>query len=76
MPNGTEILNALVDAGIINGSQPVDMPALLQSLQYALIDRSIALTLNTKGEQNNSAASAHLNVNRTTLVMQLKNRPL
>jgi hypothetical protein len=75
MPNGTEILNALVNAGIINGSQPVDMPAILSALQYALIDRSIALTLNAKGEQNNSAASAHLNVNRTTLVMQLKNRP-
>lgn len=76
MTNGTEILNALINAGIINGSQSVDMPAMLQSLQYALIDRSIALTLNAKGEQNNSAASAHLNVNRTTLVMQLKNRPL
>ena len=74
MANGTEILNALVNAGIINGSQPVDMPEILTALQYALIDRSLALTVNPKGEQNNSAAAAHLNVNRTTLIEQLKRR--
>ena len=74
MTNGTEILNALVAAGIIKGSQPVDMPAILASLENALIDRSLALTLTDKGEQNNSAAAAHLNLNRTTLVMKLKKR--
>jgi ActR/RegA family two-component response regulator len=74
MTNGTEILNALVTAGIIKGGEAVDMPAILTNLQYALIDRSLALTVNAKGEQNNSAAAAHLNINRTTLIEQLKRR--
>jgi hypothetical protein len=66
--NGQELLAAMGIKG------PCDMDGLLQSIRYALMDNAIAATLNAKGEQNNTAAAAYLNIQRTTFVMALKKR--
>jgi hypothetical protein len=66
--NGQELLAAMGISG------PCDMDGLLQAIRYALLDNALSATVTPKGEQNNSAAAAYLNINRTTLVMQLKKR--
>ena len=66
--NGAELVAAMG----ITGS--VDMPALLKSIEQALVAQALAATSSVvRGEtvNNNSKAAAFLGLNRTTLVMKL-----